>query len=403
MTAHDVLPRTQSGRIFAPEREEEAAEWLRAARSRRRRLRLCGGDTRSRPRPEDPVDTLSSRRLCGVLRHDPRDRLIVARAGTPLQAVVELLARQGQRLPFEPPDHRELLRRQGTPTIGAVAAANVTGPRGLDGGEARSHLLAVRLLNGRAETIRCGTATLKDVAGLDLTRLVAGSLGRLGLITEVAFRVEPVPERELTIRVAASAEALLHWSTRARVRGIRLTGGVWVDGTSMRRAGYDECGGSIFLRLEGPPALVAAHRRRLLDLLPAEVEEVEESSDLASAAIWARLRDGSFLPSVEGDDVWEWRLEDLAGALDTALPFDEPGLSWQLDLGARRLLCVVGTGQQSDRLTCLASAARPRCGPALLRGPGTSAHAPRIPRPRSAIQALEHTVLASFDPDQLLA
>jgi glycolate oxidase FAD binding subunit len=402
MIYYDALTESPVVSSFAPDCEEDAGEWLRSVRSRRARVRVCGGDTRRRSRAEDPVHTLSSRNLCGVLRYEPRDRLIVARAGTPLEVVEQLLARNGQRLPFEPADPRPLLGRPGTPTIGAIAAANVTGPRGLDAGDARAHLLAVRLLNGRIETVRCGTATLKDVAGLDLTRLVAGSLGRLGLITEVAIRVVSIPEHELTLRITTPVENLLRWTTQARARGIRLTGGVWLGGASMLEAGYSRCCGSAFMRLEGPRAMVAAHRRRLLDLLPTDVD-VEERSGLASAAIWTRLRDGSFLPAAEADDVWEWQLGGDGEALDRVLPFDEIGLNWQLDLGARRLLCVAGAGVRSERLTRMASAALPQCSPVLLRGSGSSVHAHRTSRPRNSFQPLEHAVMASFDPDHLLA
>lgn len=402
MIYYDALTESSVVSSFAPDREEDAAEWLRSARSRRARVRLCGGDTRRRSRAEDPVHTLSSRNLCGVLRYEPRDRLIVARAGTPLAVVEQLLARNGQRLPFEPADPRHLLGRPGTPTIGAVAAANVTGPRGLEAGEARAHLLAARLLNGRIESVRCGTATLKDVAGVDLTRLVAGSLGRLGLITEVAFRVVSIPEHELTLRIAAPARDLLRWSAQARARGIRLTGGVWLCGASMLEAGYGRCCGSAFLRLEGPHAMVTAHRRRMLDLLPTDAD-VEECSGPTSAAIWTRLRDGSFLPAVEADDVWEWRLGAEGEALDPVRPFDEIGLNWQLDLGGRRLLCVAGAGVRSEQLTQLASAGLPQCRPALLRGSGGSVRAHRMSRPGTSFQPLERAVMASFDPDHVLA
>ena len=137
----------------------------------------------------------------GIVSYEPSELVITARAGTPLAEIEALLARNGQLLPFEPPHFGP------NATLGGMVAAGLSGPRRPWGGSARDAVLGVKLLNGRGEVLRFGGQVMKNVAGYDLSRLMAGALGALGVLLEVSLKVLPRPAEERTRVFELGAEA----------------------------------------------------------------------------------------------------------------------------------------------------------------------------------------------------
>ena len=191
-----------------PTDEAELAEAVREAAASRTPLEIMGGGTRrGLGRPVQAERTLSTARLSGIALYEPGALTLVVRAGTPLAEVATALDAEGQRLPFEPMDHRVLMGSEGEPTIGGVVACGVSGPRRIQAGACRDAMIGVRFVNGRGDEIRNGGRVMKNVTGYDLVKLLAGSYGTLGVVTEIAFKVLPKPERAITLEIEGLGDA----------------------------------------------------------------------------------------------------------------------------------------------------------------------------------------------------
>ncbi len=147
----------------------------------------------------------------GVIAYEPAELVITARAGTPLAEIESLLADNGQMLPFEPPHFSSAPQAGEEPaervaTLGGMVAAGLSGPRRPWCGAVRDAVLGVKLLNGRSEVLRLGGQVMKNVAGYDLSRLMAGALGTLGVLLEVSLKVLPRPAEEVTLAFELDAE-----------------------------------------------------------------------------------------------------------------------------------------------------------------------------------------------------
>lgn len=254
-----------------PGSEEELAEVIGAATSP---IRVSGGGTRPVGRPVDGED-LSVSGLSGITLYEPGALTLVAQAGTPVAEIEKALAPEGQMLAFEPMDHRPLLGSQGEPTIGGVVAANVSGPRRIQAGAARDFLLGVRFVDGAGQVIKNGGRVMKNVTGYDLARLLAGSRGTLGVLSEVSLKVLPKPEVQATLVVPGlGPEEAVAVMAKALRSPFEVTG-----------AAFD--GEKVFLRVEGMAGSVEYRSGRLRDLL-ASSGSIEVSDD---PAIWTGLRD----------------------------------------------------------------------------------------------------------------
>ena len=183
----------------APLSEEAVAAAVASAYAAREPLLVEGwGTKRGMLRPVQAARTLSTRALSGITLHAPQELIISALAGTPVADVEAKLAESGQQLVAEPPDLSALLgdgAETGRATLGGVVSANLSGPRRVAWGAMRDHVMGVRFVNGTGEVLRSGGRVLKNVTGLDLCKLLAGSHGTLGVLTEITLKVLPAAEQ----------------------------------------------------------------------------------------------------------------------------------------------------------------------------------------------------------------
>jgi glycolate oxidase FAD binding subunit len=186
--------------LVSPADEAEVAAAVHDAMSSRTPIAIRGGGSRAGlGRPVQAARTLSTERLTGVTLLEPAELVVSAKAGTPVVEVEAALASQGQRLAFEPFDHRAFYGGAGEPTIGGLVATNASGPRRVIAGAARDGLIGIRMATGRGEIIRSGGRVMKNVTGYDLVKLACGSHGTLGVVTEATFKTLPIPETETSL------------------------------------------------------------------------------------------------------------------------------------------------------------------------------------------------------------
>lgn len=350
----------------------ELAETVREAAAHTTALAIVGGGTKAFYGHETdgrPLDIGGHR---GILSYEPTELVVTARAGTPLAEIEAALAEQNQMLGFEPP-HFSVAASEGSrpspresgATLGGTIACGLSGPRRPWAGSARDFVLGTKILNGQGEILRFGGQVMKNVAGFDVSRLMAGALGTLGVLLEISLKVIPRPEQELTLSFEMPAgpaiEAMNAWSARP-----------------LPLSAACHLGDTLYIRMSGArTALRAAHAR----LGGASVEAAE--------ALWQELREHR-RPFFDGD-VPLWRLS----VPPATPPLSLPG-KWLTDWGgAQRWL-------KSDAPAAdIRQAAATAGGHALLFRGGDRASGVFQPLP-PALHALHRRLKQAFDPQRIL-
>lgn len=284
---------------------------VREAAAHKTQLRIRGGGTKDfQGGLALHGEVLDTRAYAGIVSYEPSELVVTARAGTSLAELEALLAHQGQCLAFEPPHFGP------GATVGGMVAAGLSGPARASVGAVRDFMLGATLINGRGELLTFGGQVMKNVAGYDVSRLMAGAWGTLGLLTEVSIKVLPVAPGEATLRFdCGQAEALrrLHaWGGQP----LPLNASCWVpDGTT---AGA----GQLTVRLRGAVAAVEAACKSMGG---------ERQDNAAVASDWNACREQT-LPwfAARRPDCALWRLSLPATAPVLALPpgVAEPLVEW---------------------------------------------------------------------------
>ena len=384
--------------IFAPASEAEAAENIVAARAAKRPLGIEGGGTRAGLGRAAQVEaTLSTKRLAGITLYEPAELVISAKAGTPLAEIEATLAARGQRLPFEPMDHRALLGTDGEPTIGGITACNISGPGRISAGACRDHLLGVRLVNGRGEAVKSGGRVMKNVTGLDLVKLNCGAYGTLGLITEVTYKVLPKPESTGTLALfglddARAVEAL------SRALGSPFE----VSAAAHLPAGIGSARSRTLLRIENFASSVDYRLRELQKLLAPlgdGLRIIEEEAD----ALWRDIRDCRFLAEPRERAVWRVSTAPMRAASFVARLGGELDLRQFYDWGGGLIwLSVAETGDAGAR-AIRAALASTGGHATLVRGSPDLRSRIDVFEPLAApLMKISAGIKASFDPDAIL-
>lgn len=283
-----------------PESEAELAEMIAGAREA---FHIRGGGTRAIGVTTAP-QVLETGGLSGITLYEPGALTLVAQAGTPLVEIEAALAAEGQRLAFEPMDHRGLLGTQGAPTIGGVVAANVSGPRRVQAGACRDFMLGVRFVDGTGTVVKNGGRVMKNVTGYDLVKLISGSWGTLGVLTEVSLKVLPQPETAACVMIDGLSEAeAQEVMSRAITSPFEITGA----------AHAPEDSGDVpltLLRIEGFAGSVSYRLGRLQEMF-ADLSVRVETDPNRVAALWRGVRDVEMMQGT-GGDVWKLSLRPSA-------------------------------------------------------------------------------------------
>ncbi len=265
-------------------------------------------------RPVQAARSLSTRNLTGITLYSPNELVISARAGTPLAEIEATLAEHGQHIIAEPPDLAAIYGSRERQTLGGVVATNLSGPRRIAWGAMRDHVLGIRAVTGRGEAIHSGGRVLKNVTGLDLCKLLTGSHGTLGVITEVTLKVLPAPETGGTVVVpgldAAAGVAAL---SAALGSPYSVSAAAWLPADAAGRipvlAGF---GRSVALaRIEDIPSSVTYRTGRLRDDLGHEHCEILD--DASSRTVWRAIGNLAPLSAEPGNAVWRISVRPSAG------------------------------------------------------------------------------------------
>jgi len=267
---------------------DELAARVRVAGASRTPLLIVGGDTKRFLGRAVAGETLEVGQHRGILRHDPAELVLTARAGTPLVEIEASLAEHGQRLPFEPPHFGAHA------TLGGTVACGLAGPARAWSGPLRDYVLGVRLLTGDGRVLRFGGEVMKNVAGYDVARLMAGAFGVLGVLLDVSIKLLPLPQDERTLTLELDEHAALGKLAELSRGALPLTAGAWVNGR-------------LYLRFEGSTATLGDVQRR-----------VGGEPLGAAGVLWSSLREQTHAYFDGGEPLWRCTLPPLAPALPVA-------------------------------------------------------------------------------------
>lgn len=263
---------------------QQLQEQVLAAREQGQKLNIVGGGSKTFLGRQADVETtdLNVGDHTGIVDYHPVELVLTVRAGTPLTEIEATLAEQGQALHFEPPRLGE------SDTIGGTLACNLSGPARPWSGSVRDQVLGVRLINGKGEHLKFGGQVMKNVAGYDVSRLQAGAMGTLGVMTEISLKVMPQPAATLTLVQDMAPEQVIHYMNARAAEPKPISAACWLDG-------------KVYLRLSGARSAVEATAEKWDGT-------VLEDGD----GFWRQLRDQQLDFFAGKDPLWRFSVRSTA-------------------------------------------------------------------------------------------
>ncbi len=349
---------------------------IQTAAARKTPLHIRGGGSKDfygEPAVHNPDELLDTRPYTGITAYEPSELYITARAGTPLAELEAALAERGQCLPFEPPHFNNR-----SATIGGMVAAGLSGPSRANAGSVRDYVLGIQLINGRAEHLTFGGQVMKNVAGYDVSRMLVGSLGTLGLLTDISLKVMPVAPAEATLKFEMSQAQALQKLNEWGGLPLPLNASCWVS---------DNGTDTLYLRLRGAVAAVESACKTLGG---------ERQDNVQTAADWALCRDQQlpwFTQRTDTQNLWRLSVPQTAPVLD--LP-EAQLIEWHG--GQRWVRVAADDADQAERLRTVAAIANGHAS-VFVAGRAVSTRAiSRFDSISAPLQRISRELKAEFDP-----
>jgi len=321
-------------------------------------LNIVGGGSKSFLGREPVGEILSVREHQGIISYQPVELVMTARSGTSISEIETTLAEQGQILAFEPANY------SGKATIGGTLACNLSGPARPWAGSVRDAVLGIKLINGKSEHLNFGGQVLKNVAGYDVSRMQAGSMGCLGVITQVSFKVMPKPQSSLTLVQEMSAQQAIEQMNRLSGKAKPLTAACWLNN-------------KLYLRLSGAQSAVEG-------TVKAWSGEILENDQ----AFWQSLKEQQLAFFSGNEPLWRFSVNSNAKHF-------LPEQNWLIDWGGSQRW--LRGSYDSKTLETMAENADGQVG--LFRGDDRINEVFHHQSP--ALQAIHQRLKSSFDPKNI--
>jgi glycolate oxidase FAD binding subunit len=398
-----------------PQEAGEVAEALKWAAADEKQICIVGGDSKARyGRPVTATHRIATTAMSGIIFYEPEELVIRIKAGTLLSEIHTALASNRQHFGFETPDWGDLTGSgKNDQTIGGVVAANVSGPRRLQSGGVRDHLLGFEAINGRGEAIKSGGRVIKNVSGYDLPKLMCGSHGTLCVLTEVTLRLLPAPDEARTVAIAGlNDHRAQQFLSHCMQSSLEVSGAAHLSGWAIQKSALKELAslesGVTVVRVEGPADSVQQRATALKELAAREGFSKSPMSgrdgiailgDAPSRGLWAEIRDAAFFDKQDGA-IWRISVAPNKGpAVLASIGVDAYFLDW-----AGGLIWLQTQPSQNGDEPLVRSAVKAAGGHATLFSADDDVRrlAPVFNPQPPALAALTRRIKSAFDPMHIL-